>query len=370
MLGDPVLDPGLDHSVGDSVETCTPEGGLAMLDPHLGRHAVALGDGFDHLDRPTLRVGAIHRQEVAPVEVFAGLGVLDVHIGDRHSPARSHSRASIRSKKARTTSSGASIRRSIEQRCSPMDRVKPVIDVTPWQGLELIEPVSDGNRNEVWRAQLGGTQVSVRRSRRSPESLTWELDLLGFLDRAGFRVPIPIRCDNGRRSVGGVVVQLWLSGRSPSSVADWRVVGLELQRLHAETADYPQRPGCVTVRELGDARRSVDADVDVLPVSAVDLVLGVFERFDDVPTAVVHGDPGPGNVRIGSDGRVGLLDWDESRVDLVWHDLSNLGTQILCDRSHRRSQTLSNAWEAVNAWAIEPEYALERFDRLQHGDWR
>lgn len=51
--------------------------------------------------------------------------------------------------------------------------------------------------------------------------------------------------------------------------------------------------------------------------------------------------PGPSNIRIGADGRVGLLDWDEARVDLTWHDLSNLGVQVLDDREHFRSQDLA-----------------------------
>ena len=89
-----------------------------------------------------------------------------------------------------------------------------------------------------------------------------------------------------------------------------------------------------------------------------------FNRFADAPMAVVHGGPGPSNIRIAADGRVGLLDWDEARVDLTWHDLSNLGIQILDDGEHRRAQDLSNAWEAVNAWTAEPDYAPERLRRL------
>lgn len=92
--------------------------------------------------------------------------------------------------------------------------------------------------------------------------------------------------------------------------------------------------------------------------------MAVFASFDDVPTAVVHGDPGADNIRIGPDGSVGLLDWDESRVDLIWHDLSNLGLQVLNDEEHRRAQRLSNAWEAANGWVLEPDYARRRLQLL------
>jgi aminoglycoside phosphotransferase (APT) family kinase protein len=44
------------------------------------------------------------------------------------------------------------------------------------------------------------------------------------------------------------------------------------------------------------------------------LVLGVFASLADVPVSLIHGDPGSSNIRISNVGKVGLLDWDESRV--------------------------------------------------------
>lgn len=78
-LGDPVLDPGFDHSFGHSVEPSTPEGDLAVVDTHLRGDSIAVSDGLNNLDPPSLRVGAVHGQEVATVELFTGLRVLDVH---------------------------------------------------------------------------------------------------------------------------------------------------------------------------------------------------------------------------------------------------------------------------------------------------
>ena len=72
-----------------------------------------------------------------------------------------------------------------------------------------------------------------------------------------------------------------------------------------------------------------------------------------------------GNIRIDEDGGVGFLDWDESRVDLVWHDLSNLGVQVLDDDEHVRAERLSNCWEAANAWTAEPNYARTRLANLK-----
>jgi len=242
-----------------------------------------------------------------------------------------------------------------------------VMDITAWSGLELVEPATGGRRNEVWRGRLAGASVAVRRSRRPAESLAWELDLLEHLGNAGFRVPVTVPAEDGRRTVDGVVVQTWLAGRPPSSSAEWVRVADVLQRLHASTADHRQRPGCMTVRELGASGRSVDADLAAIPPEEAEQMLAVFEDHDDVPTAVVHGDPGPSNIRIDAEGTVGLIDWDESRVDLTWHDLANLGVQILGDDDHGRAQRLSHAWEAANGWTTEPEYARRRYRLLNGG---
>jgi len=240
-----------------------------------------------------------------------------------------------------------------------------VIDPSPWPGLDLIESASGGTRNDVWRGRLGQVPVSVRRSQRTAASLAWELDLLAQLGHAGFRVPSVVPAGDGRRSVDGMVVQRWLEGHEPSSEADWHLVANELVRLHRETEGHDQRPGCVNVRELRSLRASVDANLDRIPTDVADEVLAVFESLVDVPLAVVHGDPGPTNIRIGRDGSVGLLDWDEARVDLTWHDLSNLGVQVLDDECHCRAQRLSNAWEAANGWTTSPEYARRRLDMLR-----
>jgi Ser/Thr protein kinase RdoA (MazF antagonist) len=201
--------------------------------------------------------------------------------------------------------------------------------------------------------------------------LEWELDLIDHLNGQGFVVPTVVQAAGRQRSVDGVVVQRWIDGRPPESDSDWRLVADELQRLHAVTAGHRQRPGCVSVDRLAAARRSVDADLDAMAAKAASLVIAVFGQVvaeaaatGVVPTSVVHGDPGPPNIRIGSDGSVGLLDWDESRVDLAWHDLSNLGVQVLDDRAHAMAKRLSDAWEAANGWVAEPSYAKTRLAAL------
>ncbi len=196
-------------------------------------------------------------------------------------------------------------------------------------------------------------------------SLAWELDLVTFLDRNGFVVPTVVETDDGRREADGVVVQRWLEGRPPESDSDWAQVADELRRLHGLTTDYVQRPGCCAVAEITRTSVSVDADMGALPDDVAAEVVDVFAQVATMTVSVIHGDPMAGNIRISNDGAVGLLDFDESRVDVAWHDLSNLGVQVLADDDHAAALRLSDAWEAANAWVAEPGYAQRRLEAMR-----
>ncbi len=69
-------------------------------------------------------------------------------------------------------------------------------------------------------------------------------------------------------------------------------------------------------------------------------------------------------------GRVGLLDWDESRVDHVELDLADLPNDGLVGDRLRVARTAADAWEAANGWVLEPAYARRRLDRFHAGQGR
>ena len=238
-------------------------------------------------------------------------------------------------------------------------------DTSRWGPLTLVDQITEGSRNEVWRGSLGGRVVSIRRSRRPSASLDWELDLIDHLGHLGFRVPSIIPTLDGRRHLDGVVVQHWLDGRPPDSERDWHLVAITLRKLHAATTGHAQRPSCLGVSELLRTSVSLDADLASLPDDVAELVLSIFATVAHLPLSVIHGDPMASNVRIDHEGAVGLLDFDESRVDVAWHDLSNLGVQVLEDDEHAHALRLSDAWEAANGWVIEPEYARRRLESLE-----
>ena len=174
----------------------------------------------------------------------------------------------------------------------------------------------------------------ARLSERTGAALKWELDLLEQLALLGFIVAPVVPAMDGRRQVDGVVVQEWMEGEPPTG-GDWEAVAEELRRLHAATVGWRQRPSFWSSRDLLNRTRGGDVDLSVMPEDAVRACRAAWRGLDDVPFAVVHGDPGAGNIRITADG-VGFLDWDESRVDHGDLDLAALpGEELPVERLAR-----------------------------------
>jgi Ser/Thr protein kinase RdoA (MazF antagonist) len=223
--------------------------------------------------------------------------------------------------------------------------------------------LSGGVRNVVRRAVVGDDTVVVRRSSRCEAALDWELDLLDILADHGFIVPTAVRTTSGARHVDGVVVSRHIDGRPPRTDDDWHAVADELQRLHAVTAGWPQRPGFLAARQLLTAQRGGDVDLARMPAAGVQLVRDAWSALPEGPGAVVHGDPSSSNVRI-VDGRVALLGWDEARGDHPWFDLADLPIRRLDRGDIVAACAAAHAWEAASAWALEPAYARWRLELL------
>ena len=87
----------------------------------------------------------------------------------------------------------------------------------------------------------------------------------------------------------------------------------------------------------------------------------------DGEQSVVHGDPSPTNIRIDGD-TVGLLDWDEARVDSPLLDLGALPdaeSAGLPEEDFRQAQRASVAWEVAVCWQLESDYARRRLRELR-----
>jgi Ser/Thr protein kinase RdoA (MazF antagonist) len=241
-----------------------------------------------------------------------------------------------------------------------------VLDTSAWPGLTLLERLAGGARSAVFRARRGREDLVVRRSGRPTDALDWELDLLGFLDGNGIRVPAVVPAGDGQRHVNGVLVQRWLPGGPPRTAADWAAVVATVQQVHALTRGWPQRPGFASSRQLVDQDRGGDVDLSAMPADAATLVRHAWEPAMVGAECAIHGDVGGNNLLV-LEGRAALLDWDEARVDVPWFDFAHLPAQVTVSTPvHRTDLTTAGvAWEAATCWIAEPQYAARRLAELQ-----
>lgn len=250
-----------------------------------------------------------------------------------------------------------------------MMRAMPALepsDLRPWgSNVAVLGPLAGGARNQVAAIVLDGRPAVARRSGRPAPSLDWELDLLEHLAGRGMTVPVAVPARDGRRHAGGVVVQRRLAGRHPETAADWTLVAGELRRLHRLTAGWPQRPGFASSLDLLDRDRGGDVRLDLLPAAGAAACRAAWRPLQGQPLTVVHGDPGAGNFLLDGE-TAGIVDWDESRVDVPLLDLAWLPRDVAVEAPLPRDllETAALAWETATCWVAEPAYARRRLAEL------
>ncbi|WP_426511731.1 phosphotransferase enzyme family protein [Dactylosporangium sp. McL0621] len=227
-----------------------------------------------------------------------------------------------------------------------------------------IEPLTGGVANDVWSVRVNGRRAVGRLGTRSDADLAWETGLLQHLDREGVTVPVPIPTTGGRLFAGGLVVMTYVEGGPPETEADWRRVAGVLRRLHRLTRGRPQRPGWRSSTDLLQAETGTKVDLGAMPAESVARCRAAWARLSGRPTCVVHGNPtNPGNVRVTAD-RVGLIDWDESHVDVPDLDLVLPGNAAgLDDGAYDIAAQASAAWEAAVCW--DDEYSVRRLAEVR-----
>jgi Ser/Thr protein kinase RdoA (MazF antagonist) len=204
--------------------------------------------------------------------------------------------------------------------------------------------------NGVRSVRVNGHRAVGRLGRRSDADLAWETDLLRHLHHAGMAVPAPIPTTDGRPFADGLVVMTYVAGGPPESEADWRRVAGTLRQLHRLTQGWPQRPGWRSSTDLLQAETGTRVNLGAMPPDGVARCRAAWARLAGRPTAVVHGDPNPGNIRMTAD-RVAMIDWDESHVDVpdldlaLPHNAAGLGKEAYDIAAQARA-----AWEAAVCW--------------------
>jgi Ser/Thr protein kinase RdoA (MazF antagonist) len=229
--------------------------------------------------------------------------------------------------------------------------------VVGWEALDRwgddvarIERLRTGLGNDVWSVRVDGHLAVGRLGTRSAADLSWETELLRYLDREGMTVPVPIPTTDGRHFADGLVVMTYVEGGPPETEADWRRVAETLRRLHRLTRDWPQRPGWRSSTDLLHAETGTRIDLGAMPPEAVARCRAAWARLARRERCVVHGDPNAGNIRLTAD-RVALIDWDEAHVDVPDLDLAlPHNAADLDSHAHDAAAQARAAWEAAVCW--------------------
>lgn len=250
----------------------------------------------------------------------------------------------------------------------PHDRCEGWEALADWgRDAELLEPLTGGAANQVRSVRVGGRLAVARLGSRTDADLAWETGLVLHLDRAlggaGLALPVPVPTADGRLFSRGLVVMTRVEGEPPQAEADWRRVAGAVRRVHAATRGWPQRPGWRSSTDLLTAERGTRTDLTAMPAEGVRRCRAAWARLAGRPVCVVHGDLNPGNIRLTAQ-RVGLVDWDESRVDVpeldlaLPHDAADLGPDAL-----DAAAQASAAWEAAVCW--DDDYARSRLAEVR-----
>jgi Ser/Thr protein kinase RdoA (MazF antagonist) len=229
-----------------------------------------------------------------------------------------------------------------------------------WEALERwgddvarIEPLGGGGVNDVWSVRVSGLPAVGRLNARSDADLAWETALLRHLDREGLAVPVPIATTSGGLFAEGLVVMSYVEGEPPETEGDWRRVADLLRQLHRLTQGWPQRSGWRSSADLLHAETGTKIDLGAMPPEGVARCRAAWARLAGRQPCVIHSDPTPGNIRMTAD-RVGIIDWDESHVDVA--DLDLLlphNAADLSDGAHDIAAQAFAAWDAARCWGHE-----------------
>jgi Ser/Thr protein kinase RdoA (MazF antagonist) len=189
--------------------------------------------------------------------------------------------------------------------------VLPLPDVVP-------ERLTGGYKNELWRYG----DVVLRLTRAPLASVEWELELLRTLRLPEVVVPVagPATWPDGRTAL----VLPYVAG---DYLEDAEQMAAFVADLHRCTWAGGQRPGAVSWAERNlDVNDWWDWRIVEKPPELVRAYEEMAAFLADPPRfrlGVVHGDVHPRNTRA-RDGRlVGVIDWDDARLDWQAWELAN-----------------------------------------------
>jgi hypothetical protein len=232
-----------------------------------------------------------------------------------------------------------------------------------WGEYKVLEPLEGGFRNTAFLVEAHNTKRVAKTTRRNEAAMRWLKPVHAAAQQAGFITPDLIASTNGTLVVNGVTLETFIEGHAPTP-QQLLEMQPQIQTFHDLTREIPQRPGFASSIQLLHETSGGDVNLNTMPNELVTLCREHWREHANQAQSVVHGDLNANNVLITNDGKYGLVDWDETRVDI-----SDFDTQALLRTSGAtldlRNTTWLDAWEVAVCWQVEPEYALEVTERFR-----
>lgn len=208
-----------------------------------------------------------------------------------------------------------------------------------WPGASVLGPMAGGARSRLWRVDLAGAPCVARKTGASEAALRWLTVTQRLAERAGIVTAPLIATATGALSAGGLTLEPLLAGH-PGTRGDLAALRPALTRFHRLARHLPERPGHPPLSILAQG----------LPPNMARAIRASLPRG---PVSAIHGDLHPGNLIRLTSGRIALIDWEESRRDLVALD------------PPERGSAAHIAYEIAAGWHAEPARARGMARRLR-----
>ena len=237
-----------------------------------------------------------------------------------------------------------------------MDTTRPQMHL--WQISASLQPLFGGHRNKAFRTVGLAQNLVFKTTRRTEAAMRWLEAVQNEATGAGFRVPLPIPSRNGSLIEAGWTCEPFLAGRA-FTPDEMPLIAPFIDPFHTRLSDYPQRPGFLSATALAQHGKGGDVDLAAMPPRLAEICRHVWAGL--APTTVVHGDLNPSNLIRCETGEIGLIDWDECRVDAPIFDIGQVSQPL-----SKQEALALRSWEAACSWQLEPAYARGLLEGIYH----
>lgn len=222
-----------------------------------------------------------------------------------------------------------------------------------WSLSAPIEKLMGGHRNTAFRTTGLKQDFVFKTTRRSVAAIEWLGAVHDLAQEAGLVVPKPMPSQRGNLVEHGWTCEVFLAGKA-FSPSDMHLLRPHIEAFHARTKGTPQRPGFLCAHELLTKNKGGDVDFGTMPEDITRICRLAWSGISLEDRAVIHGDLNPSNLVHCRNGKIGLLDWDECRVDTPDFDIGQISPE-----PDMPVELALLAWEVACSWQAEPEYARE-----------